>query len=182
MAVLCPLCQRDILTTLDVPAEVGGAWICCICYNDAVQTEHDYYTVLECDAITVVDTSSDEADLCVHCGIELNAVCCQQNEGYCCVCFVVWDSDTSEADGRSEDEIDSSTEAPSDTEARLEEDLDSTSDYHRSEEEHTVVHDSERVPDQEHSLQPDDEDELKTVQESQPDQDCMEPSLKRSRF
>ena len=83
-----------------------------------------------------------------------------------------------ERTGSSEDDLGSSTEAPPDNEQCLEEDIDATSDYNRSEELYSV----EGLPaDHEESLCPEDEDEEKSIQESQQDHDEVEPTLKRSR-
>jgi hypothetical protein len=185
MAFPCLLCHGNILETLDVPSEVGGGWICCVCHDAAVNIEIEHYSVTAFEMATVVDISTsdegeeDSPNLCVDCGIVLNQYCCSLEHNYCCACHLIYaGTSDDERTGSSEDDIGSSTEAPPDNEECLEEDIDATSDYNRSEELFSV---EGLLPDHEQSLCPDDEDEVKSIQESQQDHDEFEPTLKRSR-
>ena len=184
MAFPCSLCHGNILETLDVPAEVGGSWICCVCYDAAVNVEIEHYIVNAFEVATVLDIStSDESEedttnLCVDCGIVLSQYCCSLELNFCCACHLNYQTDSQDDAGSSEDDIDSSTEAPADNEECLEEDIDSTSDYNRSE---GLYSGEDLIPYHEQSLSPDDEDEVQSIQESQQDHDGFEPALKRSR-
>ncbi len=139
MAFPCPLCHEDILGTLDVPAEVGGIWICCVCHDEAVQVEVEHFVANQWDTFTEVgtqfsdDSDEDSANLCSVCGIVLDGFCCRRSDGFCCQCHVDYNSDSEERAGSSEDDIDSSTEAPSDHEDALEEDIAVGSNFDRSE-------------------------------------------------
>ena len=130
------------------------------------------------DIFTSDESEEDSANLCVDCGIVLDPYCDSLEHNYCCACHLIYAGSSEDDAGSSEDDIDSSTEAPADNEECLEEDIDSTSDYNRSEGLHSG---EDFIPDHEQSLSPDDEDEVKSIQESQQDHDGFEPTLKRSR-
>jgi hypothetical protein len=185
MTFPCLLCHGNILETLDVPSEVGGCWICSVCHDAAVNVEFEHYSVTCLQVATLADIfTSDESEedptnLCIDCGIVLDRYYDSIEHNYCCRCHDLYAaSSEEERTGSSEDDIGSSTEAPPDNEQCLEEDIDATSDYNRSEELYSV----EGLPaDHEESLCPEDEDEEKSIQESQQDHDEVEPTLKRSR-
>jgi hypothetical protein len=184
MAFPCLLCHGNILETLDVPAEVGGSWICCGCYDAAFNVEIEHYIVNAFEVLTEIDTSTsdeseeDTANLCVDCGIVLSQYCCSLELNYCCACHLNYQTDTHDDAGISEDDSDSSTEAPADNEECLEEDINSTSDYNGPE---GLYSGGNLIPGHEQYLSADDEDDVQSIQDSQQDHDCFEPALKRSR-
>jgi hypothetical protein len=184
MAFPCPLCHEDILGTLDVPAEVGGIWICCVCHDEAVKVEVEHFVANQWDIFTEIgspftdESDEDPANLCSVCGIVLHQFCCRLEDGFCCQCHVSYNSDSEDDPGSSEDDIDSSTEAPADHEDVLEEDIAVVSDFDRSE---VLYLDDDFIADEAESLSPDIEDVGNRVQESQPDLDACDPQLKRSK-
>jgi hypothetical protein len=184
MVFSCPLCHIDILGTLDVPAEVGGLWICCVCHDASVQIEVEHFVENHWDTGTEVGTKfSDDSDdnsalLCTFCGIVLHGNASRVADGFCFDCTVEDNSDSEERAGSSEDDICTSTEAPSDHEDALNEDVAVDSDFERSE---ILQADDCVIAVEAEFVDPDSHEVVHRVQESQPDLDASEPPLKRSR-
>jgi hypothetical protein len=58
MSYLCAFCGGSILTTFDILLEVGGAWVCCDCWETAYECEISHYVDFYADEDTESDVAS----------------------------------------------------------------------------------------------------------------------------